>query len=318
MVRVGSARIDENGKVSGGVAGDQTGLEVAVEPWYLHSKGWVIIRAKDDAVRERIAQCMERACANDNIGYNQDRSWEVYDLSKPYGWDCSKISKPCSSDCSNLVRTCVAYAVQRPVTWFSTLNEVSVLSSTGIFDVIEDTKYTTADTYLKRGDILNTCTQGHTVVVLDNGSGIASRAEPESKIIGIATAKTAMYVRDGADKTAKALGTVAKGETVKVLELTPSGWYRIVWEKSESGYSFTKAGESYYSFAQAVPEPIEVGDKVYYNGSAQYISAWSLAPVPSKAGYAKVTQICANGKHKYHIIGDNVYGWVDEDTLVKE
>lgn len=43
MVRVGSARIDENGKVIGGQPGDQTGQEVAIEPWYLHDKGWVII-----------------------------------------------------------------------------------------------------------------------------------------------------------------------------------------------------------------------------------------------------------------------------------
>ena len=56
MVRVGSARIDENGKVIGGQAGDQTGQEVAVEAWYRHDKGWVVIRAKDAAVRERIAQ----------------------------------------------------------------------------------------------------------------------------------------------------------------------------------------------------------------------------------------------------------------------
>lgn len=31
MVRVGSARIDENGKVKGGQPGDQTGFEVAIE-----------------------------------------------------------------------------------------------------------------------------------------------------------------------------------------------------------------------------------------------------------------------------------------------
>ena len=47
MVRVGSARIDENGKLASGQAGDQTGFEVAIEPWYLHTKGWVVIRAKD-------------------------------------------------------------------------------------------------------------------------------------------------------------------------------------------------------------------------------------------------------------------------------
>ena len=79
MIHVGSARIDENGKLIGGQAGDQTGQEVAVEAWYRHDKGWVVIRAKDAAVRERIAQCMEAACANNSIGYDQSTSWDLYD-----------------------------------------------------------------------------------------------------------------------------------------------------------------------------------------------------------------------------------------------
>ncbi|WP_279221181.1 hypothetical protein [Clostridium sp. OF09-36] len=35
---VGSARIDENGKISGGVLGDNNGREVSTQPYYLHSK----------------------------------------------------------------------------------------------------------------------------------------------------------------------------------------------------------------------------------------------------------------------------------------
>ena len=61
-VKVGSARIDENGKAHGGQAGDQTGKEVSTQSWYLHSKGWRVFRAKNPSVAEKIAQCMERAC----------------------------------------------------------------------------------------------------------------------------------------------------------------------------------------------------------------------------------------------------------------
>ena len=43
---IGSARIDENGRISGGRAGDQTGVEVAIEDYYKHSKGWRAFRAK--------------------------------------------------------------------------------------------------------------------------------------------------------------------------------------------------------------------------------------------------------------------------------
>ncbi len=44
-VMLGSARIDENGKASGGQAGDQTGKEVSTQKWYLHTKGWRVLRA---------------------------------------------------------------------------------------------------------------------------------------------------------------------------------------------------------------------------------------------------------------------------------
>ena len=47
-VKIGSARIDENGKAHGGQAGDQTGKEVSTQSWYLNSKGWRVYRAKKD------------------------------------------------------------------------------------------------------------------------------------------------------------------------------------------------------------------------------------------------------------------------------
>ena len=67
-VLIGSAR-SSYGNTS---PGDQNGgREVSTENWYLHSKGWVVIRAKDPEARERIAVAMERACANNDIGYDQ-------------------------------------------------------------------------------------------------------------------------------------------------------------------------------------------------------------------------------------------------------
>ena len=63
-VLIGSARSDERGKITGGKVGDQTGKEVSTQNWYLHKKGWVVIRANDPAVREKIAKSMEMICAN--------------------------------------------------------------------------------------------------------------------------------------------------------------------------------------------------------------------------------------------------------------
>lgn len=331
MVRVGSARIDENGKVIGGQPGDQTGLEVAIEPWYPNPKKYVVARAKRASVRESIASDMEAACANDMIGYNQVRSWDLYDKSKPYGWDCSKVKVASDVDCSTLVRACVAYALQRDIPWFSTLNEIEKLSETGEFEILRDEKYSQSPDYLLRGDILCTATQGHTLVVLDNGAkaGQSGSQPPQNstegntslcgKGIGTAVALTPMNIRTGADTSAKILDTIKTSVAVEVLEITASGWYKIVWPGEACGYAFTKAGSSYYSYsANANAQVINLGDKVQFTGNKQYMSAWADKPITAIPEVATVTSICESGKHQYHIIGDNVYGWVNREDIVRK
>ena len=70
MIRLAHASIDENGKVSGGAAGDQTGKEVCIRSWY--SKPWnCVIRFKDPAMRQKVADCMIRAANNVRIEYDQ-------------------------------------------------------------------------------------------------------------------------------------------------------------------------------------------------------------------------------------------------------
>ena len=60
-VLIGSAR-SSYGNTS---PGDQNGgREVSTEKYYVHSKGWVVLRAKDPEARERIAVAMEHACDN--------------------------------------------------------------------------------------------------------------------------------------------------------------------------------------------------------------------------------------------------------------
>ena len=331
MVRVGSARIDENGKLMGGQPGDQTGFEVAIEPWYSHPKKYVVARAKRASVRESIASDMEAACANDMIGYNQARSWDLYDKSKPYGWDCSKVKVASDVDCSTLVRTCVAYALQRDIPWFSTLNEIEKLSETGEFEILRDEKYSQSPDYLLRGDILCTATQGHTLVVLDNGAkvGQSSSQPPQSstegntslcgKGIGTSVALTPMNIRTGADTSAKKLDTIKASVAVEVLEITASGWYKIVWPGESCGYAFTKAGSGYYSYSPNTnAQVINLGDKVQFTGNKQYMSAWADKPITAVPEVATVTSICESGKHQYHIIGDNVYGWVNREDITRK
>lgn len=165
MVTIGSARIDENGNISGGQAGDNNGREVSTQPYYDHPKGWFIFRAKSVFVRELIAEAMEAACANDNIGYDQSNNQSLYSVANKVDFDLSKVATPCETDCARLVRCCIRYS-GIDIKDFYTGDEPTVLSDCGYFDQV----YVNSQEELARGDILVTKTKGHTVVVLVSGS----------------------------------------------------------------------------------------------------------------------------------------------------
>ena len=168
-VKVGSARIDENGKTHGGKAGDQNGKEVSTQAWYRHKKGWRVLRCKSADKADKIARAMQAACDNANIGYDQYQRDTLYNLAKTVDFDPGKVKTPCETDCSALVRVCLAYA-GITVKNFRTPNEASILLRSGEFIELKESRYTDQSGYLRRGDILVTRTQGHTVIVLSNGS----------------------------------------------------------------------------------------------------------------------------------------------------
>lgn len=173
-VQVGSARIDERSKAKGGKAGDNNGKEVSTQNWYKHSKGWVLIRPKSPELGKHIAWCMKKACANDNIGYDQNQRDTLYKAAKPFDFDVTKVTTPVETDCSALVRVCVLYGFKKlgitaELGSFSTGTQVSHLRATKQFDILTASKYVNQSTYLRAGDILVTATKGHTVVVLNDG-----------------------------------------------------------------------------------------------------------------------------------------------------
>ena len=254
-VRVGSARIDEVGQIKYGIAGDQTGQEVSTQDWYLNSKGWVIIRAKDDEVREKIAYAMQRACDNENIGYDQSQRNSAFNwCKKANNYDPGAITAPVEVDCSALVRLCCWYAGIQ-VQSFTTSNEVSILRATGQFDIISDDRTKSSDEQM-RGDILVTATKGHTVVVLDDGAAIKKSNEDE--VIGVATARGSVKVRTGASTDFFSIGTAKKGQSFKVFEILENGWLKIEWN---NGFGYTSnAGNKYYDVVKekevvAAPAP---------------------------------------------------------------
>lgn len=61
---------------------------------------------------------------------------------------------------------------------------------------------------------------------------------------------------------------------------------------------------------------LSVGDTVKFTGNKQYTSSYTGGrKVSAKACTAKVSAISAGKAHPYHLIGDGVYGWVDESDI---
>ena len=179
-VIIGSARQDEHGKAYGGQAGNQSGREISTQNWYLHSKGWRVLRAKDAGVGQRLAIAMRAACDNKNIGYNQWRRNTLYDAAAVWGFDISRVNTPVDTDCSALVRTCIAYAagITTLPSSLRTGNMCSLILATGQFEELSGKEYTTKSDYLKAGDILCTKTSGHTVIVLTDGAKAGEKIHP--------------------------------------------------------------------------------------------------------------------------------------------
>lgn len=176
-VQIAHASLDENGKISGGQAGDQTTKEVCIRSWY--SKPWnVVLRATDPAMREKIAQAMRDAAENNNIGYDQGQRNTLLSQARQYSYDMSKITVPCETDCSALVSVACMYAgIPENILYINgncsvTSNLRSRLMATGKFQEFTDNDHLNKDNYLVVGDIL--LKEGkHVAVAVTNGDTIS-------------------------------------------------------------------------------------------------------------------------------------------------
>ena len=226
-VRVGSARSSFGNTAPGDQAG---GKEVSTQDWYLHNKGWYVYRAKDPAVRKKIAEAMEKACANDDIGYSQPTRNTLYSDIKGKGFDPSKTSKKVNTDCSALVRVCCAYAGIM-LDDFITSTEGAALVNSGKFDKLTADKYCKQSDYLMRGDILCTRTKGHTVVVLTDGRKTEYPAitpeQPEAPSGDTLTVTgTTVNLRSGPGTQYSIAGVARKGD--KLAQVDTAGWVPVL------------------------------------------------------------------------------------------
>lgn len=267
-VLIGHASIDENGKASGGQAGDQTGKEVCVRAWYNGS--WnVVLRPISPAVAEKMAAACEILCRGNLVGYDQGQRNTLWDELERVGWDAAKLKAKCETDCSAFVSACARCAgvdvprvamgggkYNAPIT--QTMR--SAFGSTGAFEVLTDAKYLTSDKYLRRGDIL-VRESGHTAIVLGDGSAAAPVSAPVSGVKEVVASgkanhrakalegsykctASALSLRDAAGASAKELTRIKLGEVVRCW-----GYFSVEGAEAWLYVQLTQGGVKYTAFA---------------------------------------------------------------------
>lgn len=214
-VMIGHASIDERKAIKGGVAGDQTGKEVVTRSWY--SKPWsYVLRPKRADLAEKSAAACEQACANSNIGYDQNQRNTLHTQAKAVNFDISKIKTSCECDCSSLMHVCaLAGGANIPyrTNGAATINMKTRFTANGDYEVLTASKYLTSDKYLKRGDILVT-PGSHTVMVLNNGSA-AGTSETNTPTTSTNTTYTLkQFIKDVQKATGAKVDGIAGPETI--------------------------------------------------------------------------------------------------------
>ena len=237
-VYIGNAWCDEHGKAAGGDAGDQTGKELRIIPWYLSDKGWRVFRPKTEDIAKKLVYDMRVACENPHIGYDQKQRNTLYNVSKSVGFDCGKVSEPCECDCSSLVRVCLAYAGIKTDN-FNTASEPSVLLKTGAFTEVKE--HTDSPDWLSYGTVLVTKVKGHTAIVLNDGPKAEPYPGPEPPVPPEPTKQYVLVVggsvnvRVGDNRKTKILFTAHRGDEFPFVAVAPTGWYQIETKKG-TGY----------------------------------------------------------------------------------
>ncbi len=175
VVRIGQATSDENGKLTGGKAGDQNGKEVAMANWSYASGNkyntWThVFRAKNAAARLKIAQAAIDACNNNHIGYDTgsgDRK-SCFKAAQAVNFDLSKVTKDCELTCSELANVCIAaaglksYLPVNKAAYVESLKDALRISSE--FTLHTAASYTSKSGNLLPGDII--MSGSHTAIVI--------------------------------------------------------------------------------------------------------------------------------------------------------
>ena len=164
---------DERGKYIGGKAGDQTGGEWHLIPFY--RRPWnCVLRYPDAKVRKLIAELAKKAAENNHIGYDQSQRLTFWQQLQRVKYRPENIKVNCEADCSSGV-----FSIVKAVGYLLNINKFktlpistthymrSELAKVG-FKVLTEQKYLDSDEYLLAGDILLN-DQHHTAINVTDG-----------------------------------------------------------------------------------------------------------------------------------------------------
>ena len=197
---------DENGRYSGGKAGDQTGTEWRVINWY--NRPWkCVLRHPNADVRAMIASMAKAAANNNLIGYDQSQRGTFWTNLADSNYDPAQITVACEADCSSGVAAIVKGAGYR--LGIDALKKVSTACYTGNlraalkaagFEVLTESKYLTSDAYLFAGDILLN-DNAHVATNLTTGSKASRTSAPSKSINEVAKEVINGKWGNGSDRT---------------------------------------------------------------------------------------------------------------------
>lgn len=229
---------DENGKYTGGKAGDQTGKEWQLKKWY--NRPWtVVLRYPNQAVALKIAQLGIDAALNDKIGYDQSQRTTYWTQLKAAGYDPSKITVACEEDCTAGVSANVRAAGY--IFGIKALQSVPICSSRNMrsefvkagFTALTASKYLTSGNYLLPGDIL-LYESHHAATNITLGAKVksdwhpGSAPEPVTPSDRITITGGTVNVRKGPGTGYAILGIAKKGESY-AYSAESGGWYQITF-----------------------------------------------------------------------------------------
>lgn len=267
---------DENGKYHGGKAGDQTGHEWEVIPWYNRPQN-VVLRYPDINVGLRIADLAKKAALNNKIGYDQDERTTFWKQLQSVGYDPSKITVACESDCTAGVTACVkATGYLKGLSKLSSLspdiysgNMRSAFTKAG-FKALTDNKYLTSDAYLLPGDVL--LYEGHHAATnLDYGSKSSSELRNYKNGWVKNTDGTEQYYNNGVLVTNQQIKTDGIWYRVDGLGYKQHGWIKEVKNNVTKWYYLDLV-----TGAMLLNRQLYLDNKKYYLGSdgVAYSQKW--------------------------------------------